>query len=369
MSINIGITGLPKSGRTTIFNGLTRGKSTVTQTAKSLESYIGKTTVPEPRLEVLANILYPKKVTFPEAQYIDIGASVKSLAADDKGISGKLLNELSRVDALLSVVRAFDDESVPHPKGSLDVDRDIVEMDLELTFSDIAIIERRLKRLETSLKAATQAERQTGAQEQSLLMKLKAVLENNVPIRELQMTPGEDKTISSYQFLTGKPLIIAVNIGEDRLFEASNLEATLNTSYAQPKRRLLALCGKLETELAQLDDEAATEFRADFGIEESGLDRVVKVSYELLGLVSFFTTVSEELRAWSIPRDTTAQKAAGKIHSDMERGFIRAEVITCNDLLSCNGDFVEARKKGLIRSEGKEYIIQDGDIVTFLFNV
>lgn len=370
MSVNIGIIGLPKSGKTTVFSGLTRGKSAAgSHSPKSLESHIGKTTVPEPRLETLANMLYPKKVVYPEAQYLDIAASIKSLAAEEKGIGGKMLNQLSGLDAFINVVRAFRDESVPHVKGSLDIDRDITEMDLELAFSDLAIIERRLKRLETSLKAATQAERQAGAREQSLLMKLKAVLENNVPIRELSLTDEEEKAISSYQFLTAKPLLIAVNIGEEQLPQSATMEEQLNSRYRQPKRRIIVLCGKLESELVQLDDEAAAEFRKEFGVKESGLDRLIKVSYELLGLISFFTTVSGELKAWSIPRDTAALKAAGKIHSDMERGFIRAEVIAYEDLINYKGDFAEARKKGQLRAEGKEYIVQDGDVITFLFNV
>lgn len=369
MSINIGIIGLTKSGKTTIFDGLTRGKSAASSHSAKLEAHVGKTTVPEPRLETLANMLYPKKVVYPEAQYLDIATSIKNLVAEEKGIGGKLLNQLSALDAFINVVCAFHDESVPHPKGSLDINRDIAEMDMELAFSDLAIIERRLKRIETSLKSATQAERQAGAREQSLLMKLKAVLENNVPIRELSLTAEDARAISSYQFLTAKPLLIAVNIGEDQLAQSEKLETELNSRHSQPNRRVTVLCGKLEAELAQLDDDAAKEFRDGYGIKEPGLDRVIKQSYELLGLISFFTTVSGELKAWSIPKGTTALKAAGKIHSDIERGFIRAEVITYDDLLKYKGDFAEARKKGLLRAEGKEYIVQDGDIITFLFNV
>jgi GTP-binding protein YchF len=368
MSINIGIIGLPKSGKSAIFNGLTRGRADASgHRQKGVEAHIGITEVPEPRLEALANILFPQKVVSVEVKYIDLGASLKSLV-EDKGIGGKLLNELSNVDELINVVRSFPNDSVPHVEGSLDVGRDITAMNLELAFSDLTIIERRLKKIETALKGATQAERSGYLQEQSLVTKLKAVLENEVPIRELQLTPDEAKMISSYQFLTEKPLLILVNIGEEEIGQSSILEAELNSRYAQPKRQLVTLCGKLEMELTQLDDDSAREFRAEYGIAESGLDRVIRASYELLGLITFFTIASNEVRAWAIPRGTTALKAAGKIHSDMERGFIRAETISYDDLLKCGG-IAEARKQGLLRQEGKTYEVQDGDVITFMFNV
>jgi GTP-binding protein YchF len=241
-------------------------------------------------------------------------------------------------------------------------------MDLELTFSDLAIIERRLKRIEVSLKGAKQPEHQGLLQEQGMLLKLSADLENDVPIRELRLTTDETRIITHYQFLTAKPLLIVVNIGEEQLSQAASLEAELNTHYSRPHSRVITLCGKLEMELGQLNNSTAEEFRADFGISESGADRVIKSSYELLGIISFFTITSGEVKAWSIPNGTTTLKAAGKIHSDMERGFIRAEVISYHDLMKC-GSLAEARKKGLLRLEGKSYIVQDGDVITFLFNV
>jgi ribosome-binding ATPase YchF (GTP1/OBG family) len=241
-------------------------------------------------------------------------------------------------------------------------------MDLELTFSDLAIIERRLKKIEVSLKGAKQPERQGLLQEQGILLKLSTDLEKDVPIRALRLTIDEARIITHYQFLTAKPLLIVVNIGEEQLSQAASLEAELNNRYSRPQSRVLTLCGKLEMELGQLNDSAAEEFRADFGIIESGADRVIKSSYELLGIISFFTIASGEVKAWSIPNGTIALKAAGKIHSDMERGFIRAEVISYHDLIKC-GSLAEARKKGLLRLEGKSYIVQDGDVITFLFNV
>jgi hypothetical protein len=368
MSVDIGIIGLPKSGKTTIFNGLTRGKvDTGGYAPKDLVPHIGIAKVPEPRLQVLADILQPKRVVSAEARYIDIGASVKDLVKDE-AISGQLLNQLSNVNALINVVRAFTDDKVPHIQGNLDAGRDIATMDLELIFSDLTIIDRRLKRIEISLKGAKPPERQGLLREQELLIKIKADLEKDVPIRQLRLTTDEARIMVNYQFLTAKPLLIVVNIGEDQLPQAASLAAELNARYSLPQSHIITLCGKLEMELSQLDNSAAEEFRADFGLSESGLERTIKSSYELLGLISFFSIASGEIKAWSIQNGTNALKAAGKIHSDMERGFIRAEVISYDNLVKC-GSLSEARQKGLLRLEGKSYIVQDGDVVTFLFNV
>ena len=359
MSIDIGITGPAGSGKTTIFNALTRGKADT----ESLTPHIGIAKVPEPRLKMLADILHPKRVVPAEVRYIDTGAPIK-----DKAVSGQLLSQLSNADALINVVRALTNESKPHIEGGLDIEQDIATIDAELAFSDLALLERRLERIETSLRGAKQPEQQGLLREQELLMKVKADLEKDIPIRELKLTTDEVKTIANYQFLSAKPLLIMANIGEDQLPQASSLEAELNSRYSRPKCRLITLCGKLEMELTQLDDSAAEEFRTEFGMSESGLDRTIKLSYELLGLISFFTIASGEVKAWSIQDGTNALKAAGKIHSDMERGFIRAQVITYDDLMKC-GSLAEAHKKGLLRQEGKGYIVKDGDVITFLFNV
>ncbi len=368
MSVNTGIIGLAKSGRTTVFNALTGGKAdTGSYTQEGLTPHIGIAKVPEPRLNMLADMLHPKRTVPAEVTYIDIGASVKGLVKD-AAISGQFLNQLANVDALINVVRAFTDESIPHPEGSLDIERDMAAMDLELAFSDLALLERRLERINIALKGAKQPERQNILREQETLTRVKADLEKDVPLRELSPTAEETRTLANYQFLTAKPLLVVVNIGEEQLSQAVSLEAELGPRYTRPKCRLITLCGKLEMELAQLDDNAAGSFRAEFGLSESGVDRVIKMSYELLGLISFFTIASGEVKAWSIPSSTSALKAAGKIHSDMERGFIRAEVISYSDLEKC-GSLAEARKKGLLRLEGKNYIVQEGDVITFLFNV
>ncbi len=368
MSVNIGIIGLAKSGRTTIFNALTKGRvDTGSYGREALAPHIGVAKVPEPRLEMLASMLQPKKITSAEVRYIDIGDSVRGLAKD-KGIGGELLNQLAGADSLINVARAFTDESVPHIEGSLDVGRDIETMNLELAFSDLALQERRLEKIALSLKGAKAVERPALLHEQELMTKIKASLEKDIPLRELKLTPEESKAVSHFQFLTAKPLLIVVNIGEEQLPEADSLEAELRERYLRTGCDLITLCGKLEMELSQLEDNEARELRSGFGLEESGLHRTVRLSYQLLGYISFFTIVSDEIRAWSIKSGTVALKAAGKIHSDMERGFIRAEVISYDDLIKCSS-LAEARKRGLLRLEGKNYIVQDGDVITFLFNV
>jgi hypothetical protein len=367
MSVDIGIVGLSKSGKTTIFNGLTGGKAATGGYSTKAQANIGMASVPDERIHKLAEIFHPRKIVFAEVKYIDIGASIKEMATD-KGIGGQLLNQLSAVDLLVNVVRAFKDDSIPHPEGSLDVNRDIEAMNLELAFSDLSILEKRLERMEGSMKAAKPAERVVLQKEQDTLNKLKSGLEKDVPIREQNLTVEEIKSISNFQFLTAKPILTVVNIGEDQLPQAKTLEEELNKRYAKPKQRLIASCGKLEMELSQMGDEAMQEFRREFGMQETGLDRTIKVSYELLDLISFLTVGEDECRAWPIKRDTEAVRAAGKVHTDIERGFIRAEVIHYTDLLKCGG-LAEAKKQGLLRLEGKTYIVQDGDVINFLFNV
>ncbi len=362
--MKVAIIGIPKSGKTTIFNALTRGKVEVTAYSSTLAPTTGVAKVPDSRLGVLEGIFQPKKTVPAEVSYTDIAGFIKGFGKE--GVGGELLNYLTTADALLQVVRAFDDNKVPHPEGSTEPKRDIASLDLELAISDLAIIERRLERLETGLKAAKAAERESHLKEQSLLQKVKVELEKDIPIRLQNLTKEELKMLSNYQFLTAKPMLVVLNIGEEQISQASQLEGELISLY--PQFAVVALCGKLEMELAQLSEEEAKEFREAMGLSKPALDRVIDLSYSLLGLVSFFTTVSSELKAWTIPGGTPAPKAAGKIHSDIERGFIRAEVISHDDLESC-GNIAEARKRGLLRTEGKNYLIQNGDVVTFLFNV
>jgi GTP-binding protein YchF len=362
--MNVAIIGIPESGKTTIFNALTRGKAEVAAYSPTLAPNIGVARVSDSRLSVLEGIFQPKKTVPAEVSYTDVAGSIKGFGKE--GAGGELLNYLTTADSLLQVVRTFQDDKVPHPSGSIDPKRDMAALDLELAISDLTIMERRLEKLETSLKGAKAAERESHLKEQLLLQKIKAELEKDIPIRIQGLAKDELKMLANYQFLTAKPMLVVLNIGEQQIPQASLLEGEISSLY--PQFAVVALCGKLEMELAQLSDAEAREFREAMGLSKPALDRVIDVSYTLLGLISFFTTVSSELKAWTIPSGTPAPKAAGKIHSDMEKGFIRAEVISYSDLESC-GNIAEARKRGLLRTEGKNYIIQDGDVVTFLFNV
>jgi GTP-binding protein YchF len=362
--MKVAIIGIPESGKTTIFNALTRGKAEVAAYSPTLAPNTGVAKVPDSRLAVLEGIFQPKKTVPAEVSYTDTAGPIKGFGKE--GAGGEFLNYLTTADALLQVVRSFEDDKVPHPEGSIEPKRDIASLDLELAISDLAIMERRLDKLETSLKGAKAAERESYLKEQLLLQKVKSELEKDIPIRLQGLAKEELKMLSNYQFLTAKPMLVVLNIGEEQIPEASQLEGEISSLY--PQFAVVAICSKLEMELTQLSDDEAEEFREAMGLSKPALDRVIDLSYSLLGLVSFFTTVSSELKAWTIPGGTPAPKAAGKIHSDIERGFIRAEVISYSDLESC-GNIAEARKRGLLRTEGKNYIIQDGDVVTFLFNV
>jgi GTP-binding protein YchF len=366
MSLTIGIIGLAQSGKTTVFNALTSGHSGSVGHRREA-AHIGIAGVPEPRLEQLAKILKANKIVPAEVKYIDIGASVKSLA-QDSAISGELLSHLSSANVLINIIRTFPGESIPHPSGTIDAGRDITTIELELAFSDLAIIERRLKKIEASLKGVPHAEHHSFDRERELLARIKAGLEVETPVRQQSLTANEARGISGYQFLSAKPLLVILNRGEEQIGQAQALEDELRERYAGPGQRITSLYGQLEMEMAGLDSATATEFRAGFGLTEPGLEQVIRLSYELLGLVTFFTIVSGEFRAWSVPTGTNALSAAGKIHSDMERGFIRAEVVSCPDLVK-SGGLASARQHGLLRLEGKKYVVQDGDVITFLFNI
>lgn len=362
--MKIAIIGLPKGGKTTIFNALTRGNAEVTAFSHSLAPHIGVAKVPDYRLAVLQSIFHPEKVVPAEVSYTDIAGSLAGFGKE--GVEGEILNYLTTADALLQVVRIFEDINIPHPEGSIDPKRDIVNLDLELAISDLAIIDKRLHKLETILKGARISERELYLKETLLLEKIKTGLEKDTPIRQQDLTKEELKMLFNYQFLTAKPMLVVLNIGEEQLSSTVQLEEEMSSLYSQ--FAVVALCGKLEMELGQLSVAEAEEFRKDMGLTVPALDRIVDLSYQLLGLISFLTVGPDEVRAWTIDDGTPAPKAAGKVHTDIEKGFIRAEVIAYNDLEAC-GNMAEARKKGLLRKEGKEYIIKDGDVVNFLFKV
>ena len=358
--MEIGIIGLPGSGRTTLFEALTGTKP---DTRSGVTVNLGVAKVPDKRLEGLTKLFQPKRVVLAEIKYIDIvGGFGKG------GMGGQLLTQLGTVDAFIHVVRLFEDASIPHVEGSLDALRDVEAFDLELAFSDLAIIERRLKRIEESLKGARSQEREPLLKEEALLQRIKKELEREVPLWQQGITSEEGKLLENYQFLTAKPVLVVLNIGEEQIGQVNSVEAKLLASYKRPNFRTVALCAKLEKELCQVSEAEAADFRTSWGLGEPGISRLMKLSYDLLGLLSFFTTASGEVKAWTIRRGTTALKAAGKIHTDMERGFIRAEVIAYDEMMKC-GSLAEARRHGVLRLEGKSYIVQDGDVITFLFNV
>ena len=364
--MEIGIIGLPQSGKTSIFNALT-GLGGAGQGGHGDRAAVGVAKVPDSRLQPLSELFNSRKIVQAEVKYFDVPLTPRGLGKGE-GFGGKLLNVLSQADALLHVVRAFDEESIPHGEGSVDPIRDIEVLDLELTYSDLTILERKQERLEDALKGARAQERDALLREQTLVDKVKDKLEEGVPLRSQELDTDEQKALSGYQFLTAKPELILLNVGEDDLDSTDALERQVIERFGGESVGVASVCGKLEEELAQLDAEEAGEFRVSMNGGEPALDKVLRVSYELLGLVSFLTVGPDETRAWPVGRGTAAVKAAGKIHSDIERGFIRAEVIGYEEVLECKG-LVEARKKGLIRQEGKEYRVQDGDVINFLFNV
>ncbi len=364
--MEIGIIGLPQSGKTSIFNALT-GLGGAGQGGHGDRAAVGVAKVPDSRLQPLSELFNSRKIVQAEVKYFDVPLTPRGLGKGE-GFGGKLLNVLSQADALLHVVRAFDDESIPHMEESVDPLRDIEVLNLELTYSDLTILERKRERLEDALKGARAQERDNLLGEQALIDRVKEKLEEGLPLRSQELSTDEQKALSGYQFLTAKPELILLNVGEDDLDSTDALERQVIERFGGESVGVASVCGKLEEELAQLDAEEAGEFRVSMNGGEPALDKVLRVSYELLGLVSFLTVGPDETRAWPVGRGTAAVKAAGKIHSDIERGFIRAEVIGYEEVLECKG-LVEARKKGLIRQEGKEYRVQDGDVINFLFNV
>ena len=367
--MEISIIGLPGSGKTTVFNALTKFtaemRSHASGSGLTLNPAIAK--VPDIRLNKLSEIFHPKKTTPAEIKYVDIGGLSKGFGKE-QGVSGQLLNTLSTADAILEVVRVFEDENIPHIEGKIDPLRDIETLDMELVFSDLAIIEKRLSRLESALKMGKSAERDIALKEQELLTRIKKSLEQGTPIRLQNLAADDLRLLSNYQFLTAKPMLIVINIGEKQLHTFESHLTDLKSRYSRPQVELISMCGKLEMELVQLNEQEAEEFRRDMGLKETAFDTVIKHSYSLLGLISFFTVGEDEVKAWTIHSNTPAVKAAGKIHSDIEKGFIRAEVISYDDFIKYGG-MAEARKHGVLRLEGKTYIVQDGDISHFLFNV
>jgi GTP-binding protein YchF len=354
--MRLGIIGLPQSGKTTVFNALTRGHQPLTTSGGRFDVHTGVVDVPDVRIERLTAMFNPKKTIFAKVNYADIAG----LEGSQSAVSGQLLNLLTQMDGLLHVVRGFEDASVPHPSGSVDPRRDIANMDAELLLNDMIAVERKLERLAEERKKGAGREKAVIEREAVLFERFKDVLSNETPLREIELTAEEEKTLAGFGFLTRKPLLVLLNLHEGQ--EMPSID------YSHPHTSLVALQGKLEMEIAQLAAEDAEAFMAEYGISELGLARVIRVSYDLLGLISFFTVGADEVRAWTIHQGASAYEAAGEIHTDLQKGFIRAEVIPYDELLALGG-LTEAKAKGRLRLEGKEYIVHDGEIVHIRFNV
>ncbi len=363
----IGIIGLPLSGKTTLFNALTRGHAEVAAfRSAGQQPNLGVIKVPDARLEALAEISRPRRIVQAEVSYIDIPAAPDGVGTTT-GIDGGYLNTLQRCDALLLVARAFDDPSVP-AASAIDPYRDVETLQAETMFADLGILERRGERIGQQLRATRASERDALERESALIKTMREGLEADVPIREQALEADAHRLLSNFQLLSAKPLMVVFNIGEPDIERAGPIESEMADRLARPGVAAAAICGKLEMELAQMEQEEEAAFRESLGAGESGLDRMVRLSYSLLGLISFLTTGEDETRAWPIADGTVAVDAAGKVHSDIQRGFIRAEVVAYEELVAA-GSIAEARRRGALRQEGKRYIVRDGDVVNFLFNV
>ena len=369
--MKIGIIGLSNSGKTTVFNALTRQNlETTIYPTISGDPAIGTVKVPDARLDKLSEIIKPKKTTHATVEYIDyIG-----LTKGDTNQNRKVFDLIKDVDAITHVVRAFEDDAVVHPMSSVNPLRDLEIVELELIFGDFELVEKRLQRMEE----ATKKGKKPDDSEKRLLLKCKDALEKEIPLRDIDLTEAEQKAMKHLQFVSTKPELIVFNIGENDLNteKPSNLQNAAERYFKDKYKNLslvtphlsLSFCGKIEMEIARLSHEDAKLFLDDLGIEEPALNRLIHVCYDVLGLISFFTYVGDEVKAWTIPKGTNALTAAGKIHSDIERGFIRAEVISSEDFFNVRSIHA-AKEKGILRLEGKTYEVKDGDIINFRFNV
>jgi GTP-binding protein YchF len=363
--MQIGIVGLPNSTKTTIFNALTRSQvATTAFSTGKVETHSAMVTVPDERVDRLSALYHPRKTTHARIQYNDI-AGLRAGIGQDGGLSGPLFNAVAQNDALLHVVRTFEDEQVPHPDGKVDTSRDLAALDFEFLFSDLVIVERRMERLEHGLarKGPAYTGRQADQLELDLLARVREALEQETPIRDMDLTPAEEKRLRGYQFLTAKPVQVVLNVGDDG---AEDPETYVH--YAHRHAAVTCLHGALEMEIAALPPEDAELFLAEYGIQEPGLNRMIRLSYQLLGLQSFFTVGEDEVRAWTVPQGASAVEAAGVIHSDLARGFIRAETVSYDDLLAA-GSMSKAREQGKVHLEGSDYVVQDGDVLSIRFNV
>ena len=362
--MQVTIVGLPGSGKTTVFNALTGSHAdTGGFSGGRAAPNMGVVKVPDQRLDTLSELFHPRKTVPADVTYVDV--AIPAGATREGTINPDVLALVRNADALLHVARAFADGGA---EGPPDPWRDVEALDLEFSIADLMVIEKRLEKLRTSGRHGSPAEREANAQEEALLDRLEPELSAGRPLRAVALSDDDELRLRGYRFLTQKPVLVVLNIDEGQLSAASELEDAGRTRYAQPQTDVAALGGKIEAELAQLSEADAALFMEDLGIAEPSRGRVIHLTYRLLGLFSFFTAGEDECRAWTLRQGATAVDAAAAIHSDLARGFIRAEVVTYDDLIAC-GSMVEARKRGLLRSEGKTYAVRDGDVIEVLFNV
>lgn len=356
VKMKLGIIGLPQSGKTTVFNALTGTNTPPTASAGRIEVHTAVVDVPDARIDTLSAMFKPKKTMYAKVTYADI-AGLESGAAKS-GISGTLLNQLTQMDGFLHILRCFEDENIPHPSGSVDPQRDLNAMEGELLLNDMVAVERKLERLKDERKKGG-TDKVLNERQTSLFERLFEILSQEIPLRDAEISAEDEKQLSGFGLLTRKPILILLNLGEGQ-----------NEPQIQPVHPCIqvSLQGKLEMEIAQLPPEDASIFMAEYNIDEPSLNRMIRLSYDLLNQQSFFTVGEDEVRAWTVRRGSTAVQAAGEIHSDLQKGFIRAEVVSYDDLVGLGG-MAEARSKGKLRLEGKEYIVQDGEIVHVRFNI
>ena len=364
--MKIGIVGLPNVGKSTLFNSITKaGAECANYPFCTIEPNVGVVAVPDERVEKLAEIYNPQKVTNAVVEFVDIAGLLRG-ASKGEGLGNKFLSHIREVDSILQVVRCFENSNIVHVDGNIDPLRDIETINLELIFADLETIEKRLERARKLLKADKKYQFEIDT-----LEKVKETLNNGKCARTVDLSDEEKEVLKESFLLTLKPVLYVANVSENELENAdANENVKRVKEFAKTENaEVIPLCVKIEEELSVLEKDEKQEMLEALGLDESGLDKLIKASYKLLGLMSFLTAGEPEVRAWTIKIGTKAPQAAGKIHSDIERGFIKAEVISFDDLMKCDGSMVQAREKGLIRQEGKEYVMQDGDIVLFRFNV